>query len=220
MPWEYVTIGDTSKKILADVVDTDKYVQGIKLVDPTDAATTPLVVMQGSQPTLPQSIIGVDGLPLTFASDITIEATPSIDAGAYSDGDNLDGAIISFANATAVTAGSGYIDSVTIIDKSGSGSTGKNMMVAFCRSSITPNSQNSAFTLTDAQMEEVVARVTTVDAQWYNMGGGSMAQVPVSPPLPFKLPTGTTLYAVVKLIGAFTFGAVNDVIIRVHIVRN
>ena len=54
----------------------------------------------------------------------------------------------------------------------------------------------------------------------YNMGGGSMAEVDVSPPRPFKLASGTTLYAVVKLIDAFTFGAVNDVIIRVHILRN
>ena len=168
----------------------------------------------------PVGIYDADGNRLVFASDITIEATPSIDAGAYADLDNLDGAIISWASATATAAGSGYIDHVQIIDKSGQGGTSKNMMIAFCRSSITPNAQNAAFTLTDSQMEEVVTRVTTVDADWYNMGGGSMAEVDVSPPRPFQLASGTTLYGVVKLLGAFTFGATTDVIIRVHIVRN
>ena len=218
MPWEGISIGDTTKQIGVDTVSGLQF-QGVKLVVPTDSVDTPWVLLQGAQACLPVTIIGIDGLPLTFSTDVTLEAIPSIDAGSYSAGDNLDGAIISWANA-AREAGSGYIDHVQIIDKSGTGGTGKNMMIAFCRSSITPNAQNAAFSLTDPQMEEVVTRVTTVDADWYNMGGGSMAEVDVSPPRPFKLASGTTLYAVVKLIDAFTFGAVNDVIIRVHILRN
>lgn len=220
MPLEYVTVGDTTKKIAVDQVDTDKQVQYVKLMDATADAEGPLVVMQSSQPTLPASLIDSTGSAVTFASDITIEATPSIDASAYSDGDNLDGAIISWANATIVSGGSGYIDHVQVIDKSDSGGGGKNMVMVFCRSSITPNAQNAAFTLSDAQLEEVATSVTTADADWYDLGDGRIAEVDVSPPRPFKVTTGTTLYGVVKLVGAWTFGSTSDVIIRLHVVRN
>lgn len=157
---------------------------------------------------------------LQFATPLTVAATPSIDAGAYSDGDNLDGAIISFADAAAVAAGSGYIDHIQVIDKSDQGGGGKNMTIVFCRSSITPDAQNAAFSLSDAELEEVTQCVTTADADWYDLGDGRVAQVDVSPPRPFEVASGTTLYAVVRLIGAWTFGSTSDVIIRPHFVRN
>ena len=218
MPWEGVSIGDTTKQIGVDTVSGLQF-QGIKLVIPTDSVDTPWVLLQGAQACLPVTLIGSDGLPLTFSTDVTPEAIPSIDAGAYGAGDNLDGAIISWANA-AREAGSGYIDHVQVVDKSNTGGTGKNMLIVFCRSAITPNAQNAAFTLSDAQALEVVTRVQTVDTDWYSLGGASIAEVDVSPPRPFKLAAGTTLYGVVKLIDAFTFGAIDDVVIRPHIIRN
>lgn len=160
------------------------------------------------------------GTQLSFATPLSVAATPSIDAGAYADQDNLDGAIISFAAAGATSGGGGYIDYLKVLDKSDQGGGGKNMLVVFLRSSITPNAQNSAFTLDDTQSAEVTAAVLTADADWTDIGGSRLAQVPVSPPIPYDITSGTTLYSVVKLVGAWTFGSTSDIVITPHFIRN
>lgn len=155
------------------------------------------------------------GAQVALSSPIAISSTPSIDAGAYVANDNLDGDIISFANAVATTGGIAHLIGVELQDKS---DLAPDLSIFFLRASITPESQNAAFTMTDANAEKIVAVVHTASGTWEDyVNGRKMFLVP-SPPKPIRC-DATTLYAVVRVNASWTPTSTSDLIITPILLR-
>lgn len=162
------------------------------------------------------------GSEQTFAKPVEVVVSPSIDAAAYSLNDNLDGAILAFANAVATPAGTAWVTHMWVRDKAGQvGTNGIGLEVWFLNDSITPNGQNSAFSLADADASKVRQVLSTLDGttRTYKTGG-TWTSVHSGRPMPYKLATGTTLNAVVKVVGTSTtptWTSTSDIEIGIHL---
>jgi hypothetical protein len=152
---------------------------------------------------------------LTLAQPISISATPSIDASAYAALDNLDGAIISFANAVGWTGGIGHLVSVEVQDKD---DEGPDLTIFFLSDTITPEAQNAPFTMTDANAEKIVAVVHTTSGTWEDYIQGQKCFVYPAPPKTIRC-AATTLYAVVRVDETYTPASTSDLIITINVVR-
>lgn len=159
-----------------------------------------------------------DGDQLTFASPARIAASGgTVQTSAYAAGDNMSATIHSFAAAAATSAGSGWITKFMLLDKDGEGA---NWQYYFLNASLTPNAAGTAFSLSDADAEKIEGVVDTTNGEWFAYGGGSVCQVILAPPIPYKLASGTTLYGVARALGTPTYTAGTDLVAYVHVLRD
>lgn len=163
----------------------------------------------------------------TFARPAPIVVTPTVDTSAYADGDNLSSAIINFAGATQVSAGTGWISSLFIIDDAGNigGSATPNVGLElwFPNASLTPPSANAAFNLSDPDAAKTRCVISTVNGIAYSFGGGTFTQIEPGRPIPYSLATGTTLPCVVKVLDPDADGpvwAADDIHIGIHTLQD
>lgn len=159
-------------------------------------------------------VLDSTGAEISFSSPVVVTATPSIDAGAYAANDNLDGAIISFANAVAVSGGVGHILAASFLVKS---DVAPEIDLYLLDASITPEAQNAAFTMSDADAEKVVAVIHTTAGTWEDLVASRKNMQEFGPPKPFKVASGTTLFAVAVTRDAYTPGSTSDLVISLLI---
>jgi hypothetical protein len=153
------------------------------------------------------------GADLALSPPIAISATPSIDAGAYALGDNLDGNIITFANAVGYTGGFATLVGVALQDKS---DLAPDLSVFLLSDSITPQAQNAAFTMSDADGEKVVAVMHTASGTWEDYVQGRKCFIYQTKPV---YAAATSLYAVVRVNAAWTPTSTSDLIITLMLLR-
>ena len=181
------------------------------LVDTGASVTTTGGTLEG----IGVAVIDSAGDQVALAPPIAISATPSVDASAYAAVDNLDGDIITFANAVGTSGGVAHLIGVDILDK---GDTGPDLSIFLLKASITPEAQNAAFTMSDADAAHIVAVVHTASGTWEDYVAGQKCFIVPSPPKPIRC-DATSLYAVVRVNASYTPGSTSDLVITLTLLR-
>lgn len=165
---------------------------GTKLAVLTDGATPPtkyekyaFVKEDGKQ-------AGIPGAPLIFGADsIEVAITLSLDTNIYADGDVLFDTQ-ELASAVRVAAGYTWLTHVEINDKD---DQGQPLDLVFFNQNTSLGTENSAPSITDANLDNKVGRVQVFAADYYDFGGAKCATVqPAGGPLHMKVASGTSLY--------------------------
>lgn len=173
----------------------------------------------GSTPTIATSLRDLNGDQLTFATPLdALCSTLTIDVSQYVANDNLHAAF-TFDNVTSVPGGSGWITELRLYDLD---SVGSNFEVWFFNAALaSAPAKNAAFSLTDADIAKTVAVISTANGVWYDgMNDNKICIVPVSPPLPYKLASGTSLIALAKILSTSTYTGSSDISFRIHVLRD
>ncbi len=136
-----------------------------------------------------------------------VEATPTIDTGAYVSGDLIGSAAIELAGAIAGDSGAllvgGLVQSVVVTDLS---KQSANLDVVFfdVEPSNTTFTDNDAFDPDDVDILNIFGVATITD--WAAFNDSSMGQV-LTLAMPFVLDTGNSLWAVLVSRGTPTYSA-------------
>lgn len=155
------------------------------------------------------------GVASVGAATNCIVKTVTVTANAYSSG-HLIGSKLSLTTAARLSAGSGAIISVTVVDQAKQSSA---MDVVFWNAdpSGTTFTDRSALDIADADMLTLIGGVQIATTDWYAFNDNSMA-CKTNIGLPFgPLASGTTIYAAIVSRGTPTFAATTDVQLTVGI---
>jgi len=211
MGWEFVTLPATGSKILADLVDTDRYVEGIKLVDPTDASTSPWVVATGGTYNgLPVSPIDGGGDAITpglFAKiasgTITGDTSPYTSLDAYHSGS------IAFQQLVTANGGTGHILGATC--HSDHVDTSLLLRLWLFSDTVTGTTLNTQLDVSDADNDKSVGYIDF--STWAN-GKSSMTSSGILSPggtIPFQCGGSVDdLYGLLQVLSTPTFGTSTD----------
>jgi hypothetical protein len=145
---------------------------------------------------------------------VVVSATPVISTSAYATGDAV-GAVMSFASATRVAAGSGVVESVTITDKAKQ-SANLDLLLFDTNPSVAPT-DNAACVIADADLLTCVGVIPVTNHYTLDDNGLSCAR---AVGLGFKLAAGTTLYGVLVVRNAPTYATASDLQVRLAIRQN
>ena len=217
---DYATSGHIQRVKLtysADGSDTHVPADADGLLVNTGASVT---TTGGTLEGLAAALIDSAGEQVTLSKPIVISQTPTLDTSAYAAGDSMWGTSpIEFADAVATNGGTGHIIKLAVYDDSDNGTAGDFKLWLF-KSSQNAQAANSAWSLTDALMDEVVAVIDTAGGTWYDAINGQVCFVYPSPPLPIDC-DATSLYAhgVVDSGRTPTFAA-DSLEIKLHILRD
>lgn len=157
---------------------------------------------------------------MTLGTPIVISQTPTLDTSVYAAGDSMWGtAAIEFANAVQTSGGTAHITKLAVYDDSDNGTAGDFKLWLF-KSNVASQAANSAWSLTDANMDEVVAVIDTADGTWYDAVNGQVCFVYPAPPLSIDA-DATSIYGhgVVDSDKTPTFAA-NSLEIKLHLLRD
>lgn len=142
--------------------------------------------------------VDVVSLPATrvFSSDL------ALDTSAYASGDVLGG-LLEVTNAVISAAGTGTIQSITVIDAD---DQGQPFDIVFFNQSVTMASANSAWAVSDADMANALGLVRVESADYVDLGGNRIAtkdglSIGIQPA------SGTSIYAGTISRGAGTYTA-------------
>lgn len=159
-------------------------------------AANPLPVAQQAS----EVYLGKNGGDVLSAS-----VTPTVSTTAYTAGDVI-GAKMTLASLARVAAGSGLIQSVLLHSKSAQ--TGAVDLLLFSADpSASTFTDNLALALNAADFDKLIGVVHLTD--WTNLGTPSIAQGH-GLGIPFKLPAGTTIYAVLVARATPTLASTSD----------
>lgn len=154
--------------------------------------------------------IGEVGGKLVVAS-----ATPVVSTSpAYTSGDAV-GSVLSFTSATRVSAGSGVVQSVTVIDKGGQAAN-LDLLLFDSTVSVAPT-DNTACTIADADLAKCVGAIPITGH--HALADNSMSRS-LNVGLGFKLTSGTTLYGILVSRGTPTYASTSDITVRLAITQN
>jgi len=189
--------------IATDDISTVHY-QRVKLVDGTLDSTTAIVGdARGLWVTLHRDVVRV----AVASGGLTTAAT------GYTAGDQV-GTEFTIANAASVSAGSGTILSVILQDTADIIGA---YDVVFTRSSITPASDNAAYSISDADSQKIIGIVQLAGS--YDIGGNHIAQAH-GLSVPFDC-AATSLFATLICRSAHTFfAATTDLQLTVFVERH
>lgn len=141
-----------------------------------------------------------------------IRQTPTVTAGSYSVGDALGGRL-EFTGAAQSGFG-GVIAVISLVDKA---SQAGEIDIVFFDSAFTATADNAAFDPTDAELASSYLFTETIEATDYDtFADNSVATKSVT--LPFRLPSGTTLYAQMVTRSASTYASTSDLTIAVGVI--
>ena len=220
----------TDYDVSADFTGT-AYVQRVKLTYSADGSDTHvpadadgLLVNAGGSITatggtlegLAVALIDDAGDQLTFAAPAVLSVTPTLDTSAYADADSMDTTVLSFANAAAVTGGTGHVLRMTIVDAS---DQGIDMKLHLFSASVSPAAENAAHSLSDADAAKYIGTISTTSGTWQDHTLNQTCSVTPAPPIPYKLDSGTTLFGVLVSEGAGTYAA-DGVTIKLHVLKD
>ena len=142
---------------------------------------------------------------------VTIAQALTVTIGTYATG-NVIGAEIALPAAARIAAGAGVVQSVTLHSKTAQ--TAAVDLLLFISDPTTTFTDKTALALLAADFDKLVGVVHLTD--WTNLGTPSIAQAH-GLGIPFKLPAGTSLWAIPVARGAMTFAAVTDLTLVVRI---
>lgn len=157
---------------------------------------------------------------------ITTSLTRPADTTAYTAGDAITdnaGTKLTFANVARLAAGSGQIKRITLID-SANVATKPDVEIWLFDTSFTPDTDNAAFTPTDAEMETLICVIAFGTAAWNvgtataGAGGNAMIEGALSHAINFKC-TGslTDIYGALVVRNAYVPVSQEKFTIRLHI---
>lgn len=175
------------------------------------SASTLRVVLATDQPTMTnaQPVTGQVG-----GYTLTPTATPTISTSAYASGDQLGGKI-TLTNAARSSIGSGTIQHVTISDLAKQSAP---IDVLF----FTTDPSNTTFTdnaATDIHDTDILTLVGAVSVNsWFALNDNSVGCAVAG--IPFKLSTGTSLYAALVVRGTPTYASTSDITLTVGILAD
>ena len=209
----------------------------------TDASTANTVIgrlkkLLSVLPAALGSAVSASSLPVVIASDqgavaVTPAATeshlgavggntavvavsPAVTAGAYTAGQNV-GTVSALANAVRVAAGSGMVQLVQIADKAKQSAAID--VIFFNASPAGTYTDNTTCAPTAADLLTVVGVVSVLAGDYSAFSANSVASKG-GLGLSFKLPSGTSLYALMVARGTPTYASVSDVQLRVAILQD
>lgn len=144
----------------------------------------------------------------------TIQTAVIVDTAAYASGD-LIGSKITIADAVRSDGGSGTIRSIVLNCKS-SQTTAFDIVFFKADPTGTTFTDNAAIAIAVADFDKIFGGfVFAATTSWIDVGTPSFAQSLVE--IPFKLASGTTIFAALISRGTPTFGAVSDVTVTLGI---
>ena len=144
---------------------------------------------------------------------ITIAQTPTITAGAYSAGDAVGG-LLTFANAARTAGKGGVLKNVLCIDDAGQDAELELWMFS---QTFAAMADNAAWAPSEADLENLVAIVSTVDGTW--RAAGTPSAISIEAALRYDL-TGTSLFGQLVTRGAPTFAATDDITVVVGLLQD
>jgi len=145
---------------------------------------------------------------------ITIPQTPTISAaGIYAAGDAVGG-LLTFANAGRVSGGGGVIKNMIIVDDD---SEKGSLELWLFNQTFTPTADNAEFTVTDADLENCIGVITTVNGDWFSAADNSVADVEVSKRYDL---TGTSMFGQLVTRGTQEYTAVTDLTVKIALLRD
>jgi hypothetical protein len=163
--------------------------------------------------TLPALPAGENHIGEVSGNDLTIEQRPTVTAGAYAAGDTVGG-LLTFANAERVAGDGGIIKNMLIIDDAGQD---VEMELWLFNTTITPIADNAPWAPAEADLENLVAVISTAAETWRAAGTPSAIDVELSKG--YNTVDGA-LYGQLMTRGAPTFAATDDVTVKIHVMRN
>jgi len=147
------------------------------------------------------------------SAGITISQIPTVTAGAYVANDAVGG-LLTFANAARVSGGGGVIKDVVIIDDAGQDVA---LELWLFDQTFTAMADNAAWAPAEADLENLVAIITTDDGAWFAAGTPSAALIEVSQRYDC---TGTSLFGQLVTRGTPTFVATDDVTVKIGLLQD
>jgi len=190
----------------------------LAIKDGLTAAKNILTFSNGTQQAYGVAVVDTTGNmidPAVKTGAVSLTITPTVQVSTYSP-NNVVGGKLSIANAVRVSGGSGIIQTVSVHKKSAQSSP---VDIYFFHT----DPANSTFTdkaalaLNVADLPYLIGVAHCTDQ--IDNGTPKTAQAP-SVSLPFKLATGTTLFAVPVIRGTDVYASTSDVIINVGILQN
>lgn len=142
-----------------------------------------------------------------------ISQTPTIGTVAYTAKDAVGGTL-TFADAVRTTGGSGRIKSVTVIDNDGEDAE---LNVILFDQAFTATADAATFDPTDADLQNCIGFINIPAANYEPFNDNSVGVVTTD--LPF-VAAATTIYGQLQCPGTPTYTAVNDLTIKLGIVRD
>ena len=143
----------------------------------------------------------------------TIALTPTITAGAYSAGDAVGG-LLTFANAGRASAEGSVLTDVLLIDDAGQDAELELWLFDRTFGAI---ADNGAWAPTEADLENCIAVVSTVDGTWRAAGTPSVINIEVTRRIDI---TGTSLFGQIVTRGTPTYAAVDDLTVKIQLLQD
>lgn len=144
---------------------------------------------------------------------ITISQTPTVTAGAYTAGDAVGG-LLTFANAARISAGGGVTKNMVIVDDAGQDAELELWLFDRTFSAI---ADNAAWAPTEADLENLIAIISTSDGTWRAAGTPSAVDIEVSKRYDL---TGTSMFGQLVTRGTPTFAATDDISVKIALLRD
>jgi len=143
-----------------------------------------------------------------------VAATPVLTAGTAYTAKDAVGGKLTFANVIPSDGLSGILQAVTVIDKD---SEAAELMLVLFNQDFTASTNEAAFDPSDADLANVIAKVTIAASDYTAFNDNSVAQVR-NLGLPFTLAgTTTSISGQMMCTGTPTYTATSDLIVKLHI---
>jgi len=144
----------------------------------------------------------------------TIAQVPTITDGLYAAGQNVGG-LLTFANAARVAGGGGVIKDVTILDDASQSAI---LELWLFNQTFTQGADQAAWTPVEAQLENLVTVISSLDGTYYTGGAtGTVCVIEVSRRFDCA---GTSLFGRLVTRGTPTYAAVDDVSIHLGLLQD
>ena len=158
--------------------------------------------------------VGGSGSPLPVGGEGDVfTAVPTITAGAYAAGDAV-GELIELANAVREAGGGGFVVGIVAIDDAGQDAE---LEFWLFDDEITDVDDNDAWAPAEADLEHLVAIVSSNDGSW--CAAGTPSALDVDAVRRFNV-VDTSLYLKIVTRGTPTFAATDDLTVRVKIAQD
>ena len=147
---------------------------------------------------------------------IVAAQTPTITAGAYSAKDAVGGKL-TFANAARMVGGSGILQAITIICKTG---VSAELVLTLFDTDFTANNDNVGFDPSYADLANCIAKILIAASDYHTYTTRQVAQIR-NLAVPFKLPAvGTSIFGQLMCTGTPTYTATDGLTVKLHIMQD
>lgn len=207
-----ITVGDLAVTSLPSLVTgTDR----IGKLEITDGTTEAGVMASGANKGLYVGLLDGNGDHYAPAAALSIEEVPDIDASPdYSAVDNLSSTVLVWADAIAASGGLAHIVGVKVQDD---GNQGPDLSIFFFDSApATIPGQNSAWTITKADGQKLVAVYHTALGTWESLVTHQTCFIYGTKPVTSNT---TDLYALVRVNATYNAASSTDLRITLMLVR-